>query len=89
MFSSTTMESSTTSPMARTMASSVSVFTLKPKRYMNVNAPTSETGIVTSGITVARRLRRKRKITTATSTIASTMVWNTALIDSSMKRDES
>jgi hypothetical protein len=34
-------------------------------------------------------LRRKRKITSATSTIASTIVRNTALIDSSMKRDES
>ncbi len=89
MFSSTTMASSTTRPMASTMASSVSVFTLKPKRYMNMNAPTSDTGIVTSGISVARRLRRKRKITSATSSTASTMVRKTPLIDCSMNNDES
>jgi hypothetical protein len=57
--------------------------------YMKVNAPMSDTGIVTKGISVARRLRRKRKITSATSRIASTIVRNTALIDSSMKREES
>jgi hypothetical protein len=89
MFSSTTMESSTTRPIASTIARSVSVFTLNPKRYMKVKAPTSDTGIVTSGISVAGRLRRKRKITSATSTIASMIVRKTALIDSSMKREES
>ena len=89
MFSSTTIESSTTRPIARTMASSVSVFTLKPNAYMNANAPTSETGMVTSGMMVARRLRRNRKITSATSTMASTIVVNTALMDSSMNTDES
>ncbi len=49
----------------------------------------SETGIVTSGIIVARTLRRKTKITSATSATASRIVKNTARIDSSMKTDES
>ena len=49
----------------------------------------SETGIVTSGMIVARRLRRNTKITSATSTIASTIVVKTALIDCSMNTDES
>ncbi len=89
MFSSTTIESSTTRPIASTMASSVSVFTLKPKAYMNAKAPTSETGIVTRGMTVARTLRRKTKITSATSRMASAIVLNTALIDWSMKTEES
>ncbi len=89
MFSSTTIASSTTSPMASTSASSVSVFTLKPKAYMNTHAPTSDTGIVTRGMMVARRLRRNTKITSATSRIASTIVVKTALIDCSMNTEES
>ena len=60
MFSSMTMASSTTRPMASTIASSDSVLTVKPNRYMSPNAPTSDTGIVTIGMIVARRLRRKK-----------------------------
>ena len=60
MFSSMTMASSTTRPIASTIASSVSVLIVKPNRYISPNAPTSETGIVTSGMSVARRLRRKK-----------------------------
>ena len=89
MFSSTTIESSTTRPIARTMASSVSVFTLNPNAYMIANAPTRETGMVTSGMMVARRFLRNRKITSATSTMASTIVVNTARMDSSMNTEES
>jgi hypothetical protein len=62
---------------------------LKPKRYMTPNAPISDTGIVTSGISDARTERRNTKITSATSTIASTMVRSTALIERSMNTDES
>ncbi len=49
MFSSMTIASSTTSPIASTRASSVSVLTVKPNAYISPNAPISETGIVTSG----------------------------------------
>ena len=38
---------------------------------MSAKAPISETGIVTSGMSVARNERRKKKITSTTSTIAS------------------
>ena len=41
--------------------------------------------MVTSGISVARSERRKKKITSTTSTTASAMVSNTASIDSRMK----
>ena len=89
MFSSITIASSTTSPIASTIASSVSVLIVNPNRYMSPNAPTSDTGIVTIGITVARRLRRNRKITSTTSPIASPIAWNTDLIDRSMNTDVS
>jgi hypothetical protein len=50
-----------------------------------MKAPISDTGMVTKGIRVARQLRRNRKITATTSTIASSMVLYTASIDFSMK----
>ena len=74
MFSSITMASSTTRPIASTIASSVNVLMVKPKAYISANAPISEIGIVTSGISVARQLRRNRKITTMTRITASATV---------------
>ena len=62
---------------------------MKPKKYISANAPISDTGIVTIGISVARRLRRKKKITSTTSTIASPIVSNTFLIERSMNTDVS
>ncbi len=53
--------------MASTMASSVSVLTVKPKAYISAKAPISETGMVTSGISVARNERRNRKMIRTTS----------------------
>ena len=59
----------------------------KPKAYMKMKAPISDTGIVTIGIRVARTLRKKPKMTMITSTIASPMVVNTASMERSMKID--
>ena len=89
MFSSMTIASSTTRPIASTIASSVSVLIVKPNAYISPNAPISDTGIVTIGISVARKLRRKKKITSTTSTIASAIVVNTDLIERSMNTDVS
>ncbi len=89
MFSSMTIASSTTRPIASTIASSVSVLIVKPNTYISANAPISDTGIVTIGMTVARRLRRKKKITSTTSRTASAIVWNTDLIERSMNTDVS
>ncbi len=89
MFSSTTIASSTTRPIASTIASSVSVLIVKPNRYISANAPISDTGIVTIGMIVARRLRRKKKMTSTTSRIASTIVSNTDAIERSMNTDVS
>ena len=84
MFSSTTMASSTTRPMASTKASSVSVFTLKPSAYMMPKVVISEIGMVTIGMIEARIERRNTTITSTTSSTASKMVWNTDLIERSM-----
>ncbi len=74
MFSSTTIESSTTSPIASTSASNVSELTENPATSISAEAPTRHTGIVTSGMTLARTVPRNRKITSATSTTASAIV---------------
>ena len=73
--------------MASTSASSVSVLMEKPKAYISANAPISETGMVTSGIRVARTERRNRKMMSTTRRIASPMVRYTFLIDSAMNTD--
>ena len=74
MFSSITMASSTTSPMASTSASSVSVLMVKPASAISAKVPTRLTGMVMMGMIDARKVRRKTKITSATSTTASPMV---------------
>ncbi len=89
MFSSTTIESSTTRPIASTMASSVRVLMVKPIASIRAKAPISDTGMVTSGISVARGERRKRKMISATSRMASPMVVNTASMERSMNTEES
>ena len=89
MFSSMTMASSTTRPIASTMASSVSVLIEKPNSSISAKAPISDTGMVTSGMSVARSERRKRKMTSTTSATASPMVVKTSSIERSMKIEES
>ena len=61
-------------PIASTSASRVSVLMLKPKANISANAPTSATGMVTSGIIIARNERRNRRMISTTSTTASAMV---------------
>ena len=76
MFSIMTIASSTTKPVATTSAISVRLLIEKPARYMTPNVPTSESGTATLGISVAGRLRRKRKITITTSAIAiASSIW--------------
>ena len=86
MFSTTTMASSTTIPMARTRASRVSVLTEKPRAWKAANVPTMETGIAREGMMVARQLRRKRRMTRTTRAKATKIVSSTSATDRSMKR---
>ncbi|MNE30347.1 hypothetical protein D3C80_1238570 [compost metagenome] len=60
MFSSTTMASSTTRPVARISAISDRLLSEKPHRYMTAKVPTSDTGTARLGISEARRLPRNR-----------------------------
>ena len=74
MFSSTTMASSTTSPMDSTRASSVIRFTVKPNAARAMNAETRHTGIVTAGIAMVRTEPRNTRMTRLTSTVVMAMV---------------
>ena len=58
--STTTMASSTTRPMASTSPSSEMMLTENPSSGKSAKAPMSETGIATSGMTVARQSWMKR-----------------------------
>ena len=83
-FSSTTIASSTTKPVAMVSAMSDRLFRLKPARYITPNVATSETGTATAGIRVARPLRRNRNTTMITSAIAMTRVLSTSRRDARM-----
>jgi len=72
--STTTMASSTTSPMARISAKSDRVLIEKPRNGKKMKVPTSDTGTAMSGMSVARQFCRKRKTTRITSPMASAMV---------------
>ncbi|MNE44264.1 hypothetical protein D3C80_1384840 [compost metagenome] len=78
MFSSTTMASSTTNPVAMVSAISDRLLRLKSHRYMAANVPISETGTATAGISVARPERRNRNTTRITSAMEITSVCSTS-----------
>ena len=61
------MASSTTRPVARTMASRVRMLMENPAMYMMKKAPISDIGIAMTGIRVVRQFRRKMKMTRTTS----------------------
>ena len=86
MFSTTTMASSTTRPMASTIASNVSRFSEKPIASMKVAAPMMDSGMVTIGISTDRKEPRNRKMTTMTMATASISVFTTSSMEAWMKR---
>ena len=81
-FSTTTMASSTTMPMASTSPNSDSVLSEKPSASMTAKVPTSDTGTATSGMIDARQVCRNTITTMTTSRMASNSVSTTARIDS-------
>jgi hypothetical protein len=85
-FSSTTIASSTTMPIASTSANRVSVLMEKPASHRPAKAPISDTGTAIIGISVARQVCRKRNTTASTSSAASKMVLVTSLMEASTKR---
>ncbi len=83
-FSTTTIASSTTMPIASTSPNRDRLLSVKPKAVMKKKVPISETGIATIGIRAARQVCRNRTITSTTSRIASPIVSWTAVTDSWM-----
>ena len=84
-FSTTTMASSTTSPTDSTIARIVSRLSEKPKAYITIPAPTSDTGIATSGTNAVRIDPMNRNTTKPTMMIVSTSVLLISCSASSMK----
>ena len=83
-FSTTTMASSTTTPMARTRPNSDRLLSENPSSTMQASVPISETGTAIIGTMVVRQFCRKTSTTMKTSTNASMRVWRTLAMDSSM-----
>ena len=78
-FSTTMIASSTTRPIARTSPQSVSELIEKPKAAITANVATSETGIASIGMIVARKPWRKTNTTIMTRTNDSISVCSTSL----------
>ena len=85
IFSKTTMASSTTIPIDKTMAKSVSVLIEKPKRYRPAKVPISDIGTAIIGIKVARQFCKNRNTTITTRSIASPSVLNTSFMEAFTK----
>ncbi len=73
-FSTTTIASSTTMPMASTSPNNDSVLMEKPNASSTANVPMTETGTATRGMIDARHVCKNRMTTSTTSAIASSSV---------------
>ena len=85
-FSTTTMASSTTRPIASTMPSRLSMLSEKPSISMTTSVAISDTGMAMVGMIVVRQLCRKTNTTATTSTSASPSVISTSCIEAETKR---
>ena len=85
-FSTTTIASSTTIPMASTSAKSETVFSDIPSISRKANVPISETGMATAGMIVARQLPRNTNTTDTTRIKVRISVEITSDSDCSTKR---
>ena len=81
IFSVTTMPSSTTSPVASTMASSVKILMENPEKYIIKKVATSEIGMSISGRIAINQSLKKKKITSTTSVKEIINVSSTSLSD--------
>ena len=88
-FSTTTIASSTTMPIASTSPNRERLLRLNPSPAINANVPTIATGTATSGMSVARQFCKKTSTTSATRMIASRSVFKTSAFDSSINGDVS
>ena len=81
MFSTTTMASSTTMPVASTRPNRVSELIEKPASSSAASVPMMATGTATSGMTLARHVCRNTTTTSTTSSTASNRVCTTASME--------
>ena len=72
MFSSTTIASSTTTPISSSSPSSDIWLNVRPRKNIAAMAPSSDTGMAVAMISVERKLRRKNQTTKAASSVPST-----------------
>ncbi|MNN54075.1 hypothetical protein D3C81_1688670 [compost metagenome] len=70
MFSSMTIASSTTKPVAMVRAIRVRLLTEKPARYITPKVPINDSGTAIDGMSVALKRRRNTKVTMTTRTMA-------------------
>ena len=84
VFSTTTMESSTTIPMASTSPNNVRLLMDSPIAFITTKVPMSETGMVTDGMSVVRKSCRKMKTVRMTRRMATRRVVITSLIEAWM-----
>jgi hypothetical protein len=70
-FSSTTIESSTTRPMATIIPPRVRMFRVMPCHHSTISATSSDSGIETAATSVARPLRRNAKMTSTANSAPS------------------
>ncbi len=80
-FSTTTMASSTTMPIASTSPNRLSALIEKPRMCSTAKVPITDTGTASSGMMEARQVCRNRITTSTTSAMASSSVWITDSID--------
>ena len=78
ILSSTTMASSTISPVARTSANSVRMLIEKPSTQLAASVPRREMGIATAGTRVKRQLPENRRIVRITMSTENASVRNTS-----------
>ena len=89
MFSSMTIASSTTKPTESVSAMSERLSSEKFRSDIAANVPTIEAGTARLGMSVARTLRRNRKITRTTRAIVRTSVNSTSCTDSRIGTERS
>ena len=77
----TTIASSTTSPIARTIAKSVRVLMVNPRSRKEAKVPKSDTGTAIIGMSVDLQFCRKMYTISATMRSASTKVCMTSLME--------
>ena len=84
VFSTTTMASSTREPMTRIRPNMVRVLMLYPRAYMTLKVPTSDTGMATAGMSVARQSWMNSHVTRTTRIRATTRVETISRMEATM-----